>query len=83
MVQILCFSWLPMLSLLEEIHQAREVNRYVAPTGFKASFLLGDHPFIEEKNLLNVWAKWLVYATVDKCIRQMQNVEGEKNMSLF
>ena len=54
MVQILCFSWLPMLSLLEEIHQAREVNRYVAPTGFKASFLLGDHPFIEEKNLLNV-----------------------------
>ena len=83
MVQILCFSWLPMLSLLEEIHQAREVNRYVAPAGFKASFLSGDHPFIEEKNLLNVWAKWRVYATVDKCIRQMQNVEGEKNMSLF
>ena len=83
MVQILCFSWLPMLSLLEEIHQAREVNRYVAPAGFKASFLLGDHPFIEEKNLLNVWTKWRVYAAVDKCIRQMQNVEGEKNMSLF
>ena len=49
MVQILCFSWLRMLSVLEEIHQAREVNRYVAPAGFKASLLLGDHRFIEEK----------------------------------
>ena len=54
MVQILCFSWLPMLPLLEEIHQASEVNRYVAPAGFKAFVTFRGLSLYRGKNFLNV-----------------------------
>ena len=73
MVQILCFSWLPMLSLLEEIHQAREINRYVAPVGFKALLLLGDHRFIEKKTY------WM-YEQNDEFMQQWTNVYAKCRM---
>ena len=46
-----------MLPLLEEIHQASEVNRYVAPPGFKAFVTFTGLSLYREKNLLNVRAK--------------------------
>jgi len=43
-----------VLPLLEEIHQASEVNRYVAPAGFKAFVTFRGLSLYRGKNFLNV-----------------------------